>query len=79
MSLLLLQVVGEQVCKIVEKRLISGRNTRVEELVECFLDEHGFLLRPDLCDATDLEDLVYNKLENYVKVCNMDTLMKLNN
>ncbi|ODM96586.1 Meiosis arrest female protein 1 [Orchesella cincta] len=63
-----IKVVGEQICNIIEQRKSNGQKIRIEELVDRFLEVHGFLLRPDLCGAENLEDLVYNKLESFLMV-----------
>lgn len=69
-------MVGEQVCNIIEKRIKDDLPTRVDELVDCFLEEHGFLLRPDLCGANSMEDLICNKLDSFIKVCTNGLIYK---
>jgi len=40
----------------------------LSDLDELFIEEHGFQLRPDACDADTIEDLVLTKLGRYIKV-----------
>ncbi|CAL8099473.1 unnamed protein product [Orchesella dallaii] len=71
-----IKVVGEQICNIIEQRKKNEETTRIEEVVDRFLEEHGFLLRPDLCGASSLDDLICNKLENFLMVENGELIAK---
>jgi meiosis arrest female protein 1 len=64
-----IKVVGEQLRKLIQTRMDSGKCVRLGDIDELFLDEHGFQLRPEMCDAEDIEDLITNKLASFIKVC----------
>lgn len=61
-------MVGEQICNIVQSRRRKNMMTRLSQLEECFSEENGFYLRPELCGVETLADLVYMKLDNFIKV-----------
>lgn len=63
-----IKVVGEQIWSLVEKRNKSGQRTLVEDLDELFLNEYGFRLKPELCGAEDIRDLVEEKLSHFITV-----------
>lgn len=61
-------MVGEQIVNIVEKRKQQGFTTKMKDLEDYFIEEHGFFLRPELCGASGLHDLVSDKLSSFVQV-----------
>ncbi|CAG7709874.1 unnamed protein product [Allacma fusca] len=69
------KVVGEQIWSLVEKRHKAGLMTVLDDLDELYLNEYGFLLRPDLCEADTIRDLVEKKLSQFIKVEQGDRLV----
>lgn len=63
-----LQVIGDQIWRLVNKRLENDVETYVLELEQLFATEHGYVLKPELCGAVDLEDLCAAKLNDILKV-----------
>ena len=45
-----------------------GLSTHLHEIENLFLEECGFQLRPELCDALSLKDLLFNKLTSFITV-----------
>lgn len=59
---------GEQLRNLLQTHTDAGKQVLLTELDELFIDELGFHLRPEMCDAKSIEDLVLNKLSSFIKV-----------